>query len=593
MWQHATPAKPSKYVGSSLSVLIPILLLCLASLIGKCWSFRVNICPIRSIGGHKTELGHVRHREGDNYPGSLYAVPEGAFSVKGKTVKSPFLFELIERGLIANATDLARLDELFCSRESAAKSTDVPAVYYGIDLTANFIHEGTLLQLLLLRRFLAQGFNVVVLLGGGTTLVGDPSFKSKRTKATITSSESGNTRYNAILDRITPCASVKEDNYAGILEVVKKLLTRELETVDGHLVHPALKLASAIGDGDLTKVTSTPYNVVVVNNRDIYDRVTLTEYLGTVARNMSVGRMLSRECIKSRLLYTEEAGVTTLRMANMDLAEFIYMSLQATDFVHVASKYNAVIQLGGSDQMGNIMSGIELANGLNNLSKPLFGITTPLLQTRSGEKVSKSNSEELLRITADIPPLVFWSHFRNVDDQVVGRYLQWLTQVPINNIDEALAKHVNTAKVLLADELTSSIFGKRYTDALQEHWVKGDVANVTKPRENCSTEEYDSLVTFVDCVPHVEVSLDQLTQGVPFAELLDMLRTPQLVSGLFYSNRRAIREGTCRINGIVETHVDRLVTANDLLNVSCEDGRSMQYIALQFGKRQLYLAVLK
>ncbi|GFE54263.1 tyrosyl-tRNA synthetase [Babesia ovis] len=439
---------------------------------------------------------------------------------------------------------------------------------------------------------MARGFNVVVVLGGGTTLVGDPSFKTERTKATLSSSEHDNLVPNAILNRAVTNAYVKQDNYAGILGIVKKILTRQLDTEKNGTVSPSWFQASELDAHNISNITSTPNNIIVVNNRDLYDRVTLSEYLDTVARHMSVGRMLSRDSIRNRLHMSDEDGITTLHKANMDLAEFVYMSLQAMDFVHVASKFNAVIQLGGSDQMGNIISGIELASGLGDMCKPLFGITTPLLQTRTGEKVSKSNAEKLLRITVDTAALAFWSHFRNVDDEVVQNYLQLLTQVPLHEIETTMGKHINEAKVLLADELTSSIFTADFTNALRKHWVNGNIGDLIKSQGALTHSDYDTFLSFTKCVPRVELSRDQLESGIPFADLMDRLRTPQLATGVFYSNRRAIREGTCRINGQVVTEVDRLVTNDDLLTVSCEDGRYLQYIALQFGKRQLYFAIM-
>ncbi|CDR94572.1 tyrosyl-tRNA synthetase, putative [Babesia bigemina] len=577
----------------SMSSLIALaLLLCpiLAS-----WSFR--------IVSHKRHWSNVRDfraatRVDQGGQDARIEHPESVFSLQGKTVSSPFLAELIDRGVVAQATDLSKLDELLCLHESApeAASGQVPAIYYGIDLTADFIHEGTLLQLLLLRRFLAHGLNVVIVLGGGTTPVGDPSFKTKRTKATIAATCGDRVSNNAILGSVATCPSVSKENYDGILNAVKKLLTREIVTDGGDRLCPSLSFASQMGEADIARMRSSRHNVVVVNNRDLYDSVTLTEFLNTVARNMSVGRMLSRESIKSRLVLDDGRGGFPLRKANMDLGEFMYMALQAADFVHVASKFNAVIQLGGSDQMGNIMSGVDLASSLSELSKPLLGVTTPLLQTRKGEKVSKSSAECLLAITAETPALTLWSHFRNVDDEVVHDYLRWLTQVPLATINDTLATHVNQAKVWhnsRSYNLTAAIYGDQYKEALHKHWLSGDMAETQQSTDGCDPAEYDSFVRFASCVPRVFLKAGELETGVPFGDLLDRVRTPQLTSGLFYSNRRAIREGTCRINGKVETRVDRLITNDDLLHLSSTDGRVMKYVALQFGKRQLHLAVLE
>ncbi|GIX62642.1 tyrosyl-tRNA synthetase [Babesia caballi] len=600
MWRAATRPPPSVTIAVSTPLRVYVALALLVALVEQCNSFRTSTgslnAPVEWNGAQFAGIRGIRRRRWKDVRDSCgpLAAHDDIFTTRGKTVASPFLAELVDRGVVSQATDISKLDDFIRLHESNANGAQgpVPAIYYGIDLTADFIHEGTLLQLLLLRRFLARGFNVVVVLGGGTTPVGDPSFKTRRTRAVFAASRSGAAKHNAILDRAATCASVAKENYNGILDIVKKLMTRELKTDQGDVIRPSLAFASEMSEADAAQVTSSSYNVVILDNSDLYNRVTLTEYLNTVASNMSVGRMLSRDCIRSRLLVGED-GATALRRANMDLAEFMYMSLQAMDFVHVASRFNAVIQLGGSDQMGNIMSGVELASSLSGLGKQVFGITTPLLQTRSGEKISKSSGECMLRIRAETPALSLWSHLRNVDDEVVASYLQLLTLVPRSRIQDTMAAHVNESKVLLADELTTAVFGRECTEAIHKHWLSADIAHVANSAEGCSPEDYQSFERFVECVPSVTVTADELASGIPFGALLDRVRTPQLVSGLFYSNRRAIREGTCRINGRVETRVDYRVTSDDLLRVSCADGRVTEHIALQFGKRQLYFAILK
>lgn len=478
----------------------------------------------------------------------------------------------------------------------------IPYCCVGIDLTNNFIHEGTLFQLFVLRRFLAHKFNVVIILGGGTTTVGDPSYKIRRSNAAVGSSDTGCHADNAILNQECIVPSSSPENTSAILDIVTKVLTQSIEIPGGDIVHPSLSFSSELSESDVRRVTSSCYNVVCLNNRDLYDRVTLSEFLATVAGNMSVGRMLSRDCIKARMSFSE-SNATKLK-ANMNLAEFMYMSLQATDFIHVASKFNSILQLGGSDQMGNIMSGVDLSSSLGEAGKTVFGITTPLLRTPSGEKISKSVGEGLLKITTDTKPLAFWSHFRSVDDAVVEDYLRWLTRVPLSLIKDTMSRHINDGKVrleiyraillqvLLADELTTAMFGRDYTDALHKYWLARDVGALTRSREDLSAEDYDSFVKFTKCVQSVALDPEELEGGVEFGSLLDQLRTPQMVSGKFYSNRRAIREGTCRINGSVVSSVNYKVGPGDLLRSSCKDGRVFKYITIQFGKHQLFFAIL-
>ncbi|KAK1443304.1 tyrosyl-tRNA synthetase like protein [Babesia gibsoni] len=524
---------------------------------------------------------------------SLPCSREGVFNTQGKAVKSHCLSQLVERGVISQATDLQKLDEFLCSSEALnmrAKG-QIPAVYYGIDLTNNFIHEGTLLQLLVLRRFLAHKFNVVIILGGGTTTVGDPSFRSRRSKASITSYDEGSNEKSVILDQECWFPNHSEENELAILNIVAKVLTKPIELDGGNKLVPSLSFASKLDKEDIDKITSNSFNVVVVNNRDLYDTVKLSEYLGTVANNTSVGRMLSRDSLKSRMSCKD--GDDKKLQVNMSLAELMYMSLQAMDFVHVAAKYNAVIQLGGSDQMGNIVSGVDLSRSLGDAGKTLFGITTPLLQTPSGEKISKSVGESLIKITTETRALPFWSHFRSVDDAVVGDYLRWLTSVPLSSIQETLSKHVNEGKVLLADELTTTVFGKEYTDAIHKYWLSSDSTTMTMPAGKCSPHDYDSFVKFTECAPSITLRREQLNDGIEFGDMLDQLRTPQMVSGFFHSNRRAIREGSCRINGSLVTSVNHKITPEDFIHITSEDERSLYYVTLSFGKRQIYFVKLE
>ncbi|EDO07448.2 putative tyrosyl-tRNA synthetase [Babesia bovis T2Bo] len=592
MWHFATPHRRCINIVLFRLYILADVLICLLGGIPHCSTFKLRQTNWNPYKHNANLLYDNKQKNLPTLSNDLFPLHEKAFSVNNKEVRSAFLCELIERGLFHSVTDLEGLDEFLCEHELSAESGLVPAVYYGIDLTADFIHEGTLLQILLLRRFLTKGFNVVVVLGGGTTLIGDPSFKARRTKATLNATQNDRKLHNVILNRTADTVSVNDRNYNTIYRIVKKLLTQKIENKHGDLVEPIFTLACDLNGENIDTVISNPYNVVLVNNRDLYDKLSLTEYLTTVARHMSVGRMLSRDSIKSRLQIADEGSNNSVRQANMDLAEFIYMSLQATDFIHVSSMFNAVIQVGGSDQMGNIMSGIELGRSLGALSKTLYGITTPLLQTRTGEKLSKSNNEDLLRINTDTPALSLWSHFRNVDDKAVRCYLKWLTKVPLDTIEKTMNNHVNDAKILLANELTTAIFGEEYTKAIHKHWISGDITDLLAPKRSYISDEFDSLITFIDCVPQLNLNVNQLMQGIPFGDIMDNLRKQMLVSGRLYNNRRAIREGTCRINGVVVKQPEYRVTEKDLLTVSCEDGRSLNYIAIQYGKRQLYFILV-
>ncbi len=302
---------------------------------------------------------------------------------------STLLRTLHERGYIHQMTDAAGLDAL-------AGKQIVPG-YIGFDATAPSLHIGSLVQIMMLRRLQQAGHKPIVLMGGGTTKVGDPSGKDESRK--MLSGEDINA------------------NIASIRTIFEKLLT--------------------FGDG--------PTDAIMVDNDEWLSALGYVELLRTVGPHFTINRMLTFDSVKLRL--EREQPLTFL--------EFNYMILQAYDFRELALRQGCRLQMGGSDQWGNIVNGIELSRRMEG--KEVFGLTTPLLTTADGSKMGKTAAGAVWLNEDALPAYDFWQHWRNCDDRDVGRFLRLFTDLPLDEIArlEALdGSEINTAKVVLANEVT-------------------------------------------------------------------------------------------------------------------------------------------
>lgn len=308
--------------------------------------------------------------------------------------ESDLLRLLDERGYIHQLTDAAGLDAL------AARQI-VPG-YIGFDATAPSLHVGSLVQIMMLRRLQQAGHKPVVVMGGGTTRIGDPSGRDESRR--MLSDET------------------IEANIQSIFTVFSKLLK--------------------FGDG--------PTDAVMVNNHDWLARLGYIELLQEVGTHFTINRMLSFDSVRLRL--EREQPLTFL--------EFNYMILQAYDFRHLARELGVRLQMGGSDQWGNIVNGIELARRSDGTE--LFGLTTPLLTTADGAKMGKTAAGAVWLNEDQLPAYDFWQYWRNVDDRDVGRFLRLFTDLPLDEIArlEALeGAEINAAKVVLANEITALVRG--------------------------------------------------------------------------------------------------------------------------------------
>ena len=407
--------------------------------------------------------------------------------------KSAFLKTVTERGFVHQCTDTAALD--------AALSEGSPKTcYIGFDCTADSLHVGSLLPIMLLRWFQKSGHKPIVLMGGGTTKVGDPSGKDESRQ---------------LITEETIAA-----NKAGIQGVFEKFLT--------------------FGDG--------PTDAVIVDNADWLDELDYIPFLRDYGRHFSVNRMLSFESVKLRLD----------REQPLSFLEFNYMILQAYDFIELNRRHNCILQMGGSDQWGNIVNGVELARRVDTAQ--VFGLTSPLITTASGAKMGKT-ADGAVWLNADrVSPYDYWQFWRNTADADVGRFLRLFTDLPLEETQrlEALQDaEINDAKKILATEATAMCHGRA----------------AAEEAANTAAETFEQGQS-AEGLPTVEIPAAELAEGIAAFALFAR-------AGLANSNgeaRRLIRGGGARLN-------DEKI-GDENANVSAADADGDGVIKLSAGKKR-------
>ena len=406
--------------------------------------------------------------------------------------KSEFVATLVSRGFMHQCTDLEALDELAASQRITA--------YIGYDCTAPSLHVGSLVQIMMQRHLQKTGHRPIVLMGGGTTKVGDPSGK------------------DAARQLLSDDDIIK--NMAGIREVFSRFV--------------------GFGEGG--------NDAIMVNNDDWLSALAYVPFLRDVGRHFSINRMLSFDSVKLRLD----------REQNLSFLEFNYMILQAYDFLELSRRHDCVLQMGGSDQWGNIVNGVELGRRVDG--KALFGFTTPLITLASGAKMGKTAAGAVWLNSELLSPYDYWQFWRNSEDADVGRFLRLFTELPLDEIArlEALQDaEINEAKKILADLATTLCHGPEAAAAAAE----------TARR----TFEEGSMATDL---PSIEVAADELRDGVLLFELLRR-------AGLCQSNgeaRRLIKGGGARVN-------DKSVR-DEMAKVSIDDLTSDDVVKLSAGKKR-------
>ena len=393
--------------------------------------------------------------------------------------KSDFMRVMIERGFLADCMDYQALDEAFVK--------GVVPGYIGFDATATSLHVGSLIQIMMLRWLQKCGGKPIVLMGGGTTKIGDPSFRADE-RPLLTDAQ-----INA--------------NIAGIKQVFSSYVS--------------------FGGG--------ASDAVMVNNDDWLAGLNYIGFLRDIGRHFSVNRMLSFESVKSRLD----------REQSLSFLEFNYMILQAYDFLELNRRYGCLLQMGGSDQWGNIVNGVDLTRRV--VDHEVYGLTSPLLTTSDGKKMGKSQSGAVWLNAEMLSPYEFWQFWRNTTDADVGRFLKLYTDLPLdecNRLGALQGSDVNTAKIALANAVTTLLHGAEAAAAAEatarDVFEKGGIG---------------------DELPTVTLEAGELAEGVGIVQLF--VRAGLAASGK--DAKRLILEGGAKVNDEIITDTSLRYGASHLV----------------------------
>ena len=412
-------------------------------------------------------------------------------------MKSDLLHILTERGYMHQATNLDGLDERAAEKLITG--------YIGFDCTANSLHVGSLVQIMMLRAMQRTGHKPIVLMGGGTTKVGDPSGK----------------------DEARPLLSDQDiqNNKDGIKKIFEKYLD--------------------FGD--------RPSDAIMVDNADWLDNLSYIKFLRDYGAHFSINRMMGMESVKLRLD----------REQNLSFLEFNYAILQAYDFLELRRRYGCDLQMGGSDQWGNIVTGIDLTRRVD--AQEVFGLTSPLITTASGAKMGKTAGGAIWLNEDRLSAFDFWQFWRNTEDADVGRFLRLFTELPMDEVTrlEALeGAEINDAKIILANEVTKLCHGE---DAA--------LASAETARQTFTAGK------MADGLPQIEMSADK-ANGLSIIDAF-------INAGLATSKgevRRLIKGGGARLNNVAIASDEAVLSLDDF----ADEGRCQ----LSSGKKRHALIVL-
>jgi len=407
-------------------------------------------------------------------------------------MKNNFINEINTRGFFHQCTDKDKLTNILNNKSIKA--------YIGFDCTAPSLHVGSLLQIMCLRLLQKYGHQPVVLLGGGTTLIGDPSGKDSTRK---------------ILD---------EKTINNNIEKIKKIFEKLLNFKD--------------------KKTKP----IFVNNAEWLNKLKYIEFLRNIGKHFTINKMLSFDSVKLRLE----------REQSLSYMEFNYMILQAYDFYKLNEKHNCVLQIGGSDQWGNIINGVELIRKVNQ--KDSFGLTTPLITLSSGAKMGKTEEGAIWLDEKLLSAYDYWQFWRNTNDVDVTRFLKYFTEISELDLEKIVnkEKNINTLKVLLANEATKILHGEK------------------KSKEAESTAKETFLGGGIgQSLPVILISKSLLRNGI---NIIDFINNTKIFNSKS-EVRRAINEKGIKVNDAVVTDVEKTIYTSDLVN---------DYIKVSHGRKKHY-----
>jgi len=408
-------------------------------------------------------------------------------------MKKNFLQEMQERGYLNQCTDLDKLGEI-CNKKSISG-------YIGFDCTAPSLHVGSLLQIMILKLMQKYGHQPIILLGGGTTLIGDPSGKDTTRK---------------ILEQ-----KDINNNIKSIKKVFNKIL-----------------------DSSNKKVAP-----VFVDNADWLNKLKYINFLRDIGSHFTINKMLTFDSVKLRLD----------REQSLSYMEFNYMILQAYDFYQLFKNNNCILQIGGSDQWGNIINGVELIR--RKLKKEAYGLTSPLITLATGAKMGKTEKGAIWLNDDQLSPYDYWQFWRNTDDRDVKRFLNFFTDIQSKEIDKLfeIEKNINNLKILLANEATKILHGK-------------DESNKAEKTARDTFEKGG--IGFH--LPEIKIKLRDIKKGINF---LDFISKNKILSSKT-EVRRAIENKGLKINDIVVIDEKKILQLKDFKNKA---------LKLSYGKKKHYL----
>ena len=405
-------------------------------------------------------------------------------------MKNSFLSEMKSRGYLNQCTDLENLEKI--SKDKSIKA------YIGFDCTAPSLHVGSLLQIMLLRLLQRHGHQPIVLLGGGTTLIGDPSGKDSTRK-------------------ILKQKDIKK-NIGSIKKLFEKLLPAKNKKI----------------------------KPIFVDNYQWLSKLKYIDFLREIGKHFTINKMLSFDSVKLRLD----------REQSLSYMEFNYMILQAYDFYQLYKKHECVLQMGGSDQWGNIVSGVELIRRI--LQKNSYGLTTPLITLSSGAKMGKTEKGAVWLDQKMFTPYDYWQIWRNTSDNDVKKFLNYFTEIEVNELSEKIEneKDINNLKILLANEATTIVHG-------------------TKAAKDCAATAKETFVKggLGKNIPVKTISKKKLSEGINIIELI-------FQNGLVNSKsevRRILKNNGIRVNDNVISDEKKII---NMENVSKDNS-----IKLSIGKK--------
>ncbi len=373
-----------------------------------------------------------------------------------------FLKEFKDRGYFYQCTDENELSDLLDKKKIKA--------YIGFDCTAESLHVGSLLQIMCLRMLQKHGHQPIVLLGGGTTRIGDPSGKDK-------------TRKILSEDEI-------EKNSKNIERILKKFLT----------------------------INNKDIKPIFVNNYKWLKDLNYISFLRDIGKHFTINKMLTFESVKTRLD----------REQSLSYMEFNYMILQAYDFLELSKKENCTLQIGGSDQWGNIVNGVDLIKRHSN--KQSYGLTTPLITLATGAKMGKTENGAIWLDERFLSPYDYWQFWRNIDDRDVSKFMKFFTDLSIDEIEKIKEKDINEQKIVLANQTTSMLHGK------QEAKKSEETAKKTFSENSIGS-----------ALPSIEIKKNQLSDKLTIVDLIILSKLEKSKSEI----RRLIKGSGVKINNQV------------------------------------------